>query len=102
MFQKGPKAGNQLLSRRQVFFPPHPRTGPFIEIANINGEIRRRGSGAVYGGGLLPCCPFRHGSADDFKPLPPFFWFRLPTRPLQSRIKRRLRSRCVPAPVRQL
>src|ERR1019366_7556118 len=87
MLDEWPEASNQFFSWRQVFFQPHPGARPVVQITAVGGSIggRRRGSRAVYFGGLRlenrPC----HGTDHDSKPLPSPSRVRLPTRPLRSR-----------------
>src|SRR5260370_12668944 len=49
-----PEASQQLFTRRQVFFQPHPRAWPVVQIAAVGGSIagRRQRCGAVYSGSL--------------------------------------------------
>src|SRR5216684_4644806 len=87
MLDERPEVSNQFFPWRQVFFQPHPRTRPGVQIAAVGGSIsgRRRGSSVVYTGSLRlenrPC----HGIDHDFKPLPSPSGIRLPTRPLRRR-----------------
>src|ERR1019366_9821727 len=87
MLDEWPEASNQFFPGRQVFSQPHPRARPVVQIAAVGGSIggQRRGSRAVYFGGLRlenrPC----HGTDHDSKPLPSPSRVRLPTRPLRSR-----------------
>src|SRR5713101_1662042 len=87
MLDEGPETSQQLFTRRQVFFQPHPRARPVVQIAAVGGSIggRRGHGGAVYAGSLRLRNDPRHGTAHDSKPLPSPSGIRLPTRPLQPR-----------------
>src|SRR6202022_2172053 len=54
MLDEGPEASDQFFPWRQVFFQPHPRARPVVQIAAVGGSIGGRlgGSGAVYSGSL--------------------------------------------------
>src|ERR1700724_1811464 len=87
MLDERPEASNQFFPWREVFFQPHPRARPVIQIAAVGGSIggRRRDSRAVYSGSLrLENRPY-HGTAHYSKPLSSPSGIRLPTRPLRPR-----------------
>lgn len=78
---------SRLLARRQIFFQPHPRAWPAVQIAAVILKvIARPGGGAVYFGSSRRCpLPLHAPAHRDSKPLTPFSRIRLSSRPLQFR-----------------
>src|ERR1039458_2815417 len=87
MLDEGTEANHQFFSWWQVFFQPHPRARPVVQIAAIGGSTggRRRGSSTVYFGSLRLENRPHHGIDHDSNPLPSPSRVRLPARPLRSR-----------------
>jgi hypothetical protein len=80
VFKERAEAGHQLLAWWQVFFQPHPRAWPTVQIAAVMFKVPTwRGSGTGYLGSFrLHYLPFHAATHHDSKPLSPLSGIRLP------------------------
>ena len=85
--RKGRNRTHQLLARRQIFFQPHPRAGPAVQIPAVMFQVVAwRSGGAVYfGSSRRRHFPLHAAAHHDSKPLPPLSGIRLSAGPLQFR-----------------
>src|SRR3954465_2404681 len=91
MFEEGPEQGDQVFTRRQIFFQTHPGTRPAVQIPALVFQVMTwRSGGAVYFGSSrfyqLPLHAATHHDSDMERPCqaPPvltLFCFRPASRP---------------------
>src|SRR3954465_6787098 len=87
IFEEGPEQGDQLFTRREIFFQAHPGTRPAVQIPAIVFQvITWRSGGAVYfGSSRFYQLPLHAATHHDSKSLPPVSGIRLSAGPFQFR-----------------